>query len=681
MATPISLKYRAFLSYSHADSRVAKWLHGRLERFDIGRDLVGRNTSAGPIPRTLRPIFRDREEFTPGFQLAEQTQVALDNSQSLIVLCSPSAARSRPVNDEVELFKARWPARPVIPVIVAGEPNCDIEDCVPAAIGAPVLAADLRDSGDGRELGVAKIVARLVGLATEEVFRREQRAQRRKQRFWIVGLSSVAILLSGLTFWAEFNRREADRQRAVAEEQRVRAQTALDAGTETATEIVLNFAQQFRMLNGVPPALIQDVLNRVITLQDKLASAGEPSPDLRYSQAIALLESANTLLAIGDAKGAMNSATKGLSLIAALNVQFPDSPDDRRALMTAELNVGDISLAQHKLDDALPHYRRALQIAKALTALDGKNRLWQRDLEAADERVGDILLRQGQQDEAQQDYSEAYGIASRFLEREPNNVLLLRDFMVASENMGDALRAQGKIDDALRYYHAGYGLAKRLVTENGMPQWKIDLARTGKEIAGILTAKGRPDEALPYYQDAISALKQTAVLDQTNTQVQSDIVSNAQAAGDVFMQQKKFGEALASFNDALAAAKSLSNLNASGSAPNESGLLAKGRVALVDGRIADALIALGRVDEARPPLHEAHDIFLSLVREQPDNPDVLWLLCLAKYRLAVINDDANKHWNEIVEILTRLRDRGQLKPEWAKMLNDAVNARAKVGRQ
>ena len=94
MTEPAVFKYRAFLSYSHADTKRAKWLHGRLESFPIDKELVGRETGAGPIPKSLRPIFRDRDEFTAGHGLAEQTIAALDASAALIVLCSPAWPRA-----------------------------------------------------------------------------------------------------------------------------------------------------------------------------------------------------------------------------------------------------------------------------------------------------------------------------------------------------------------------------------------------------------------------------------------------------------------------------------------------------------------------------------------------------------------------------------------------------------
>ena len=129
MAEPIALKYRAFISYSHLDASWAKWLHRALESFAIDKDLVGRETATGTIPKVLRPIFRDREDFTAGHTLSEQTLAALDASHTLIVICSPASAKSHYVNEEIRLFKSRHPERPVVPLIVDGKPDDQADEC------------------------------------------------------------------------------------------------------------------------------------------------------------------------------------------------------------------------------------------------------------------------------------------------------------------------------------------------------------------------------------------------------------------------------------------------------------------------------------------------------------------------------------------------------------------------
>src|ERR1043166_741918 len=192
MVEPIPFKYRAFLSYAHADTRWAGRLHRRLESFRIDKDLVGRPTAQGAVPKALRPIFRDRDDFTAGHTLTEQTLAALDASAALIVLCSPAAAKSHYVNEEIRLFKSRHPDRPVIPVIIDGTPGDPERECFAPALRFAVsphgtvtdtpedeLAADVRESGDGFDLAVAKVVARLLDLSTDDVFLRAHRHRAR----------------------------------------------------------------------------------------------------------------------------------------------------------------------------------------------------------------------------------------------------------------------------------------------------------------------------------------------------------------------------------------------------------------------------------------------------------------------------------------------------------------------
>ena len=128
-------KFRAFISYSHSDQAIVKWLHQRLEDYPIARELVGRPTPNGPVPATLRPVFRDRDDFSAGHSLSDQTRAALESSAALIVVCSPAAAVSHFVNEEVLLFKQAHPDRPVVPLIVAGRDGMDpAAECFPSAL-------------------------------------------------------------------------------------------------------------------------------------------------------------------------------------------------------------------------------------------------------------------------------------------------------------------------------------------------------------------------------------------------------------------------------------------------------------------------------------------------------------------------------------------------------------------
>jgi TIR domain-containing protein len=264
MAEPVALKYRAFISYSHADTNWAKWLHRALEGFHVDKDLVGCETATGAIPKALRPIFRDRDEFTAGQTLSDQTLTALDASYTLIAICSPSAAKSPYVNEEIRLFKSRHPERAVIPLIVGGKPGDAELECFPQSLKldsvgrmskepVQLLAADAREEGDGKSLALVKVVAGLLGVSSDDVFRRAERERRRRQRNWIAGLSVVAVALAGLAIWAEINRREAVAQRQEAERN-------FEIAKQGANSLVFDIAQSLRSQEGMRTETVRGIL-------------------------------------------------------------------------------------------------------------------------------------------------------------------------------------------------------------------------------------------------------------------------------------------------------------------------------------------------------------------------------------------------------------------------------------
>ena len=148
------------------------------------------------MPKSLRPIFCDRNDFSAGHSLTEQTVAALMASEFLIVICSPKAARSKYVNEEIRQFKAIGRSDRIIPLIIDGEPNDAERECFPPALRFRIgsdgeltnvreerIAADARAQGDGRELAKLKVVAGLIGLPLDEVVRRAERARKRGTGF------------------------------------------------------------------------------------------------------------------------------------------------------------------------------------------------------------------------------------------------------------------------------------------------------------------------------------------------------------------------------------------------------------------------------------------------------------------------------------------------------------------
>ena len=173
-------EYFAFISYKSEDVEWATWLQHELEHYHLPASFNGRKD----VPQELRPIFRDIDELSAG-NLPEQIKHALTNSQNLIVICSPHAAESSWVNQEVETFISLGRTDRIFPFIVEG--NSPSEFFPPALLNLPKkeerLGGDI--SKKGRDAAFVKVVAGMLGVGFDSLWNRyekEKAEEERKQR-------------------------------------------------------------------------------------------------------------------------------------------------------------------------------------------------------------------------------------------------------------------------------------------------------------------------------------------------------------------------------------------------------------------------------------------------------------------------------------------------------------------
>src|SRR5436309_12143791 len=233
------MKYWAFLSYSHTDKKWGDWLHRALETYRVPRRLVGKDSRDGKVPERVYPIFRDREELPVSADLGSNINEALQESRYLIVICSPRAAQSRWVAEEIKTFKNLGRENRILALIVDGEPNASdgkagfaVEDeCFPAPMRYRLaengelsqertepIAADARESGDGKNNAKLKLLAGLLGVNYDDLKRRDNERRIRRLRFVV----TVALLLvsgfGGLSVYAWW-------QKQAAQQAQIRAET------------------------------------------------------------------------------------------------------------------------------------------------------------------------------------------------------------------------------------------------------------------------------------------------------------------------------------------------------------------------------------------------------------------------------------------------------------------------
>lgn len=197
-------KYWAFISYSHQDEAWASWLHKELETYRLPRGISGMEVRGEIVPKYLKPVFRDRDELAGASDLGGKLRRSLEQSRTLIVICSEKSARSKWVEEEVRYFKSLGRAHRVLCLIVSGEPYSSNEatECFPKTIRfqlgadeqisdqvAEPLAADVRPGKDGRQRALLKLVAGMLDVGFDRL--RQRDARRRK--FRLIQMSAAIV--------------------------------------------------------------------------------------------------------------------------------------------------------------------------------------------------------------------------------------------------------------------------------------------------------------------------------------------------------------------------------------------------------------------------------------------------------------------------------------------------------
>lgn len=194
------MKYDAFISYKHADldTYVAKSIHKFLETFKIPK-AIKKRTGKKKITR----VFRDQEELPIGSSLTDNIELALAESEFLIVICTPRTPKSEWVQREISTFIGMHGRERVLAVLAEGEPN----EAFPALLlvdenGKKVepLAADVR--GQNQKEVKKKIKMEGVRLAASllccDYDDLRQRHRERKVRRMAAVLGGIAVL--GIAF-------------------------------------------------------------------------------------------------------------------------------------------------------------------------------------------------------------------------------------------------------------------------------------------------------------------------------------------------------------------------------------------------------------------------------------------------------------------------------------------------
>ncbi|MEE8104576.1 MAG: hypothetical protein V3T86_03475, partial [Planctomycetota bacterium] len=192
-------RFAAFVSYrrSKRDHEHARWLHSKLESFRTPPSLVA---ELG-IRDRVGKVFLDDAELPAVPNLDAALRKRLDDSEHLIVVCSPRTPDSDYIDMEVQHFQDSGRADEIITWLIEGKPEQSFPRALLEAAASGLAlpgAADTTPSNldtprRRRRLALLRIVARLLGCDVGDLVQRDA-ARRGRRLLWLLAIAGILSL-------------------------------------------------------------------------------------------------------------------------------------------------------------------------------------------------------------------------------------------------------------------------------------------------------------------------------------------------------------------------------------------------------------------------------------------------------------------------------------------------------
>jgi len=513
-------RYKAFISYSHQDRQWAAWLQRSLERYRVPRRLVGKEGALGAIPARLAPVFRDREDLSSSADLGASVKESLESSESLVVICSPTAAASEWVNEEVSYFQGLGRHDRVFALIVDGDPQAEDpqQQCFPKALTVnpdgttrEPLAGDARKWADGRLLAKLKIIAGILGIRLDDLRRRDMQ---RRQRLWMAsmaGATTIAVVMSVLALVAVKARHAAENRREHAE--------ALVGYMVGDLRSKLDEVGRLDILEGVG-----DRVGEYLQTLDP----GEVTDESLIQQAKVWRQLGEVAMHQADLPGALERFTASRDILLELHRRNPGVAQFVYELGVAEFWIGYVHVETGEFDLAETALNDYLAWSYRLNELEPGKPEWLMEKSYAHNNIAALINRRGsgEVDAALVHISKAAEFGSQVIEIEPENFTYLSEYAEVLAWLADTHLLRCDLGAALMARQEQVRISRQLTEGSpGNNELKSRYAFSLTGLSNVAVQVGLLEPALEYMSEARDLIGQLSRADARNSDLKFEHLS------------------------------------------------------------------------------------------------------------------------------------------------------------
>jgi tetratricopeptide (TPR) repeat protein len=457
--------------------------------------------------------------------LSNAVNTALRESGALIVVCSPSAAASQWVNEEVRAFRALGTSDRIFAVIVDGEPGApDQQNCFPEALtegGLEPVAADARPGGDGRRNAFLKIAAGLLGVGFDELKQREQHRHQRR----LAGITTASLLIAALTITlavtATIARNEADLRRQQAE--------------DLIGFMLGDLRDQLHEIQRLD--IFESVGDKAVEYFSQLDEEDESDHSLSQ-RAMALRQIGEVRQDQGNLSEAYESFADSERIMLELARRQPDDPDTQIELANSHFFVGYVFWERGDLQQARRQFELVLPIVGRLRANDPTNTTWLVESGYSFTNLGRILELEGDLLSALAAYQEVMRANQALVELEPDEPDWKLELGFAHNNLGKVLTTLGRLDEAKYHYGEDLAIKSRLLHDNPDHElWRSYKADSEYFLGWVLANSAEIDKGTALLRSARASYEQLTAISADHALFKDRRARVERALADVLARQ------------------------------------------------------------------------------------------------------------------------------------------------
>lgn len=513
-----TLHYKAFISYSHRDESWARWLQHSLEKYRVPKRLVGTQGAFGPIPARLKPVFRDREDLSSASDLTFQIKGELAQSETLVIICSPTAAASPWVAEEIRYFRQLGQGERTLALIVDGDPQASdpAEACFPRALlempdgsSKEPLGADVRKYADGKRLSLLKIVSGILGIRLDELRHRDAQRTTRNR----IVYSLVSLLLVSVMGWLVYSE---GATRAKAQVQRT--------NTEELLGYMLGDLERLAPIEGLELVAVDDEVQQGFRQKLDFGSLDE---DGLIDKSLQWRDDGSEFQRLGNFDAALGAYRQSRAAIIELHQREGDTPRALFELGQSEFYVGAVYWQMGEMDLTEEAWARYGAVTRRLVNTEPNNATYVMELSYTLMNLGALEQSRPNPDSSKSlqliQVSIQYNQMALVLE--PSNAVFREELVTAFAWLADAWLEKCELGNAFDSRKQSVDLRRALVLEHPQePKQRIELAYMLTGMAGVQQQIGLNDAAIASFEEAQNILQDLHNAEPDNVAIEWELL-------------------------------------------------------------------------------------------------------------------------------------------------------------